>query len=120
MRNLIANSHKQPNMALLNVLCFNLTGLRGVNESFGYQAGDRMLAEVAGQLRHAVGDAGMLSRIAGNEFICLLKDCTRNEAIQLADQAKARIGAFRLEVRPEQYAAVGLTFGLAGPPTDGL
>jgi GGDEF domain-containing protein len=32
---------------------------------------------------------------------------------------QARIAAFRLEVRPEQYASVGLSFGVAQFPTDG-
>lgn len=101
------------------VLCFNLTGLRAVNEFFGYQAGDRMLAEVAGRLRHAVGESGMLSRIAGDEFICLLKDAGRDEAIKLSEQAQDWVCSFRLEVRPEQYASVGVNVGAADFPTDG-
>lgn len=101
----------------LTVLCFNLNGLRAVNEFFGYQAGDRMLAEVAGQLRQEVGDAGMLSRIAGDEFICLLKN--GDDAMRLGEQAQARISAFSLEVRPEQYASVGLNFGKAEFPVNG-
>jgi diguanylate cyclase (GGDEF)-like protein/putative nucleotidyltransferase with HDIG domain len=103
----------------LSVLCFNLTGLRAVNEFFGYQAGDRMLADVAGRLRHVTGEAAMLSRIAGNEFICLLNGYTPDEVMQLGEQAQARITAFRLEVRPEQYASVGLSFGVAQFPSDG-
>src|SRR6266404_1128109 len=105
--------------APLTVLCFNVVGLRAVNESYGYQAGDRMLAEVAGLLRHAVGEAGMLSRIAGNDFICLPKDCSRGQAIHLGEQAQDQISSFHLEVRPEQYAQVGLSFGVAESPTDG-
>ena len=105
--------------APLTVLCFNVVGLRAVNESYGYQAGDRMLAEVAGRLRHAVGEAGMLSRIAGNDFICLPKDCSRGQAIHLGEQAQDQISSFHLEVRPEQYAQVGLSFGVAESPTDG-
>jgi diguanylate cyclase (GGDEF)-like protein/putative nucleotidyltransferase with HDIG domain len=103
----------------LTILCFNLTGLRAVNEFFGYQAGDRMLAEAAGQLRQEVGEAGMLSRIAGDEFICLLSDARRDEATRLGEQAQNRINAFRLEVRPEQFAFVGLNVGAAAFPTDG-
>ena len=105
--------------APLTVLCFNVVGLRAVNDSYGYQAGDRMLAEVAGLLRHAVGETGMLSRIAGNDFIYLPSDCSRAQAIQLGEQAQDQISSFQLEVRPEQYAQVGLSFGVAESPTDG-
>lgn len=78
-----------------------------------------MLSEVAGQLRSAVGDAGMLSRIAGDEFICLLNECTEEEATRLGERAQTRISGFRLEVRTEQYAWVGLNFGLASSPPNG-
>jgi diguanylate cyclase (GGDEF)-like protein/putative nucleotidyltransferase with HDIG domain len=103
----------------LTVLSFNVIGLRAVNESYGYQAGDRMLAEVAWRLRQAVGDSGMLGRIAGDEFVCLLKDHTREDVLQLGQQAQSRITSFRLEVRPDQYASVGLGFGVAESSTDG-
>jgi diguanylate cyclase (GGDEF)-like protein len=103
----------------LTVLCFNIAGLRTVNESYGYQAGDRMLAGVAGRLRDAIAEAGMLSRIAGDEFVCLLKGKSRGQAVHLAGQAKDQVSSFYLEVRPEQYAQVGLSFGVAEFPTDG-
>ena len=61
----------------------------------------------------------MLSRIAGDEFICLLKNCALNEAIELGEQAQDRVSSFRLEVRPEQYASVGLSVGAAGFRIDG-
>jgi len=106
-------------VASLTVLSFNVIGLRAVNESYGYQAGDRMLAEVAWRLRHTVGDAGMLGRIAGDEFVCLFKERSCEAALQLGEQAQSRISSFRLEVRPDQFASVGLGFGVAESLTDG-
>jgi len=61
----------------------------------------------------------MLGRIAGDEFVCLLKDHTRTDAEALGELAYARVTSFRLEVRPDQYAAVGLGFGVAESSTDG-
>src|SRR4030095_13456070 len=90
-----------------------------VNESFGYQAGDVMLAEVAGRLRQSVGNRGLLSRIAGDEFVCLLDESTRPQAIQLGELAQDQISSFRHEVRSGQFAQVGLSFGVAEFPTDG-
>ena len=105
--------------ATLAVLCFNIAGLRAVNESFGYQAGDVMLAVVAGRLRQSVGNRGMLSRIAGDEFVCLLDEHTRDQAIELGEHAQDQISSFRHEVRLGRHAQVGLSFGVAEFPTDG-
>src|SRR5262249_20856965 len=56
----------------LTVVCLNLTGLRAVNDTFGYQIGDRVLSEIAARIRRAIGETPMLSRIAGDEFICVM------------------------------------------------
>ena len=74
---------------LLTVLSFNLTGMRAINDTYGYQAGDRVLVEAAEQLRRAVEDHGMLSRIAGGEFICLLSG-QRSRRGRIAGRAGAR------------------------------
>jgi len=103
----------------LMVLSFNLAGMRTVNDTFGYQTGDQVLAEVAGRLRQAIGEAGMLSRIAGDEFICLLKGYSRAEAHAMGERARAEFATFKLEARPGQFARVGLNFGLAECPADG-
>lgn len=88
----------------LTILCFNIAGLRTVNESFGYQAGDGVLAEAARRLREAIAEDGMLSRIAGDEFICLLNEQTREQAMHLGQKAQEQVGLAKLKVRPDQYA----------------
>ncbi|MEK6320816.1 MAG: HD domain-containing phosphohydrolase [Acidobacteriota bacterium] len=113
----LAEAKKQG--APLTVLCFNIAGLRSVNESFGYQAGDGMLAEVGRRLRQTVGEAGMLSRIAGDEFVCVLNEHTRSLAIELGERAQDHVRSFRYEARTGQHAQVGLSYGVAEFPTDG-
>jgi len=102
----------------VTVLCFNVSGLRKVNESFGYQAGDAMLAAIANRLREIVAEAGALYRIAGDEFTCLLQ-CSEDNAIRLGEQVREQIGRMQLEVRPSRFAQGGLNFGTAQFPIDG-
>lgn len=105
---------------LLTLLSFNLTGMRAINDVYGYQAGDRVLVEAAEQLRRVVDDQGMLSRIAGGEFICLLNGQTTEQAALLGERAQDILDRFALEVRSGQHARVGLSFGVAAYPDDGL
>ncbi|HEX8184531.1 MAG TPA: HD domain-containing phosphohydrolase [Blastocatellia bacterium] len=97
----------------LILLAFNVAGIRGVNDNYGYRAGDTVLAEAAHALRRVIGEAGMLYRLAGGEFICLIKGCDRDEAVELAARAQAEIAHFKLEARPGKYVRVGLSFGVA-------
>src|SRR5262245_13493549 len=61
----------------------------------------------------------MLGRIAGDEFICLLKGYSRSQVIELGEYAQDQIGFLHLEVRPDQYAHVGVSFGVAEFSIDG-
>jgi diguanylate cyclase (GGDEF)-like protein len=103
----------------LRLLSLNITGMRAVNYTFGYQLGDRLLAEVAGLLKQAVGSDGMLGRLAGGEFICMLLGEDRDRAERLLARMQADIGNFALEARPGQNARVGFRSGMAEYPDDG-
>jgi diguanylate cyclase (GGDEF)-like protein/putative nucleotidyltransferase with HDIG domain len=105
--------------ASLTVLCLNLEGLRAVNDTFGYRVGDRVLAEAAAQVGRAVGDNTMLSRIAGDEFVCLLVDQSMDHAIEMCERARVEVERLNIEVRPGHYASVGMSFGIAQYPDDG-
>ena len=112
-------AHASENNSSLAVLCLNIEGLRAINDSYGYQAGDRVLAGVAAKLRETLGSNGMLSRIAGDEFIYLLQGCSQSDAVRLGAQAQLEVCSFLHEVRPEQHARVGLSYGVAEFPADG-
>jgi diguanylate cyclase (GGDEF)-like protein/PAS domain S-box-containing protein len=45
-----------------------------VNDSFGHQVGDAVLAELAPRLRRVDGDADIVARLGGDEFVILLRD----------------------------------------------
>ncbi|HMG36615.1 MAG TPA: HD domain-containing phosphohydrolase [Blastocatellia bacterium] len=94
------------------VLCLGLEGLRAVNESYGYQAGDRVLTEAAGVLRNLVGDTGLLGRVAGDEFICVLRNCEPGEAAKLGEILRNEIDCLSVEARPEEYARVRLRYSV--------
>ena len=103
----------------LTVMCLNLVGLRGINDSFGYRVGDRMLSEVATRLDRALRDTLLLSRIAGDEFICLVSASTATDAVVLYERARLDVESLSLEVRPGRHARVRLSFGLARYPDEG-
>ncbi|MGA9773882.1 MAG: HD domain-containing phosphohydrolase [Blastocatellia bacterium] len=103
----------------LVVLSLSLGGLRAVNDSYGYQVGDRVLAETAKRLRRVIDEQSMLSRIAGDEFICLLRNCDRAHAVSLGEQAQLEVERLMFEVRQGQRARVKLSFAVAEYPKDG-
>jgi diguanylate cyclase (GGDEF)-like protein len=56
-------------------LCFlDLDGFKGVNDTLGHQAGDRLLAEIGRRLADVVDSRHMVARLGGDEFVILLPD----------------------------------------------
>jgi diguanylate cyclase (GGDEF)-like protein/PAS domain S-box-containing protein len=62
---------RQPADELTTVLYLDLDDFKPVNDTHGHALGDRVLAEVATRLRHAVRPTDVVARLGGDEFAVL-------------------------------------------------
>lgn len=61
------------------VLMLDLNGFKQVNDTYGHAAGDALLKQFAGELRHQIRATDTAGRWGGDEFVVLL-DCGSNAA----------------------------------------
>ncbi len=78
------------------VLYLDLEGFKAVNDSFGHEAGDRLLVAVAGRLRGCLRVVDTAARLGGDEFVVVLEGVRgKGEALALAVRiARALEGPF--------------------------
>ncbi|OHX15011.1 diguanylate cyclase [Chromobacterium sphagni] len=69
----------------LAVMFIDLDRFKLINDSFGHQAGDQLLCEIALRLARVVGERGLLARLGGDEFTLLMTGFDKHK--QLADMA---------------------------------
>ena len=70
----------------VGVLVLSLVRFGPINEAFGADVGDELLAAVAERLRRSARDSDVVGRIGGDEFAVLLTGLTSDSAKQVAER----------------------------------
>ena len=74
------------------VLFLDLDGFKLVNDSWGHEAGDQLLVEVASRLRATVPQPDMVARVGGDEFV-VARMGNRQETVALVERIMERLSA---------------------------
>lgn len=75
--NLIQNKNEK-----FAVLFLDLDNFKNINDTFGHQAGDVILKEVAIRLNRIINPQDTISRIGGDEFIIIVREFKLNEDVE--------------------------------------
>lgn len=69
----------------LSVFMIDVNGLKLTNDAFGHFVGDSLLQKVSEILTNACPQGSIISRIGGDEFVVVLKNCSHEDAKGLVD-----------------------------------
>jgi diguanylate cyclase (GGDEF)-like protein len=58
----------------ITVFLLDLDSFNPINDTYSHEAGDEVLIQTAGRLASFVGEAGIVGRLGGDEFICAVHD----------------------------------------------
>ncbi len=75
----------------LTAVLVDIDRFKNVNDQFGHAAGDAVLRGVAEVLEAEKHDHHLLGRFGGEEFVLLMPDTERSEALLLCDRARESI-----------------------------
>ena len=68
------------------LLLLDLDSFKQINDSFGHEAGDRVLAAVGKRLRSAVREGDTVARLGGDEFAVVMAEATLDQALATANR----------------------------------
>ena len=101
------------------VIACDLDRFKAVNDTYGHGAGDVVICEVADRLRRAVGDAGLVSRTGGDEFILLITGYSDRRRLNLLCTAIIESVVAPIKIDRGGETDVGVSLGVAQAPLCG-
>jgi diguanylate cyclase (GGDEF)-like protein len=100
-----------------SVFLFDVDFFKTVNDTYGHLRGDEVLRQIAERVTGAVRPSDELFRYGGDEFVLLLSDTGRTEAVRLALGITEDVRGREFPGQPPLHVSVSL--GVATFPDDG-
>lgn len=91
----------------VGVVMLDLDRFKRINDSYGHDAGDRVLAAVGGALRSLLRQGDAFGRVGGEEFAVALRSKDSRAARLFAERARAAVESLRLERLPIMTISAG-------------
>jgi diguanylate cyclase (GGDEF)-like protein len=95
-----------------SILVIDLDHFKKVNDTYGHSAGDKVLKNVADQIKNSIRNTDQLFRFGGEEFVVLLNDSGAEDAAFIADRILNRVRSSKVTYN-KQDIAVSTSIGLA-------
>jgi two-component system cell cycle response regulator len=104
----------------LSVAVVDIDNFKAVNDTYGHNAGDTVLREVAQRIAASARVEDVVGRWGGEEFIILLPHCDIDGAVVVSERIRRAVAAG--PVRSEHGIAIDVTvsIGCTGGTDDGL
>ena len=94
------------------LIFFDIDKLQLLNDTFGHRAGDEVLMRFASELQRQLPDAGIASRISGDDFAVLLPHTDIQAGIDLAESM--RLAAHKMSyVKGDKSQQITISAGVA-------
>ncbi|MDH5455781.1 MAG: EAL domain-containing protein, partial [Gammaproteobacteria bacterium] len=79
------------------LLYIDLDQFKVVNDTFGHTAGDALLRQLSEQIQAKIRSTDVIARLGGDEFGVLMERCSRERAIEVAEDIRGSIEGYRFE-----------------------
>ena len=101
------------------IVVMDVDGFKEINDTYGHNVGDEALRQVAKALGGALRPYDLCVRYAGDEFIVVLADCSREAADLKRRELQARIAEIEIDVRGGRRLRLAASAGASVFPEDG-
>jgi two-component system, cell cycle response regulator len=104
----------------LTVAMLDLDRFKAVNDTFGHQAGDRVLEQLADILRATAREIDRLGRYGGEEFMALLPETDIEDGAVFVERVRREVARHAFSIGDGQTIRMTLSAGVATYPHENV
>lgn len=102
--------------AMLSLLMIDIDFFKKINDTYGHAEGDIVLRELGKILAKYCRKNDIVSRNGGEEFTILLPDCSKNQAIEIAECIRSRVENYAFILSNGNKINVTVSIGISSYP----
>ena len=105
--------------APFSLIIIDIDFFKKFNDTFGHQAGDAVLRQVAQLLKQSVRTTDIVCRYGGEEMSIILPNTSKEMSVSTAEKICKRVASKRFRLNNYQESNVTISLGVASFPDDG-
>lgn len=106
-------SHAMRHMLPLSLVMLDADHFKRINDNHGHPAGDHVLQRLSATIMASLRTEDAFCRVGGEEFAVIMRDCTEEEAVQLAERLRRLVASTQF-VYGGQQLPVTISLGVSG------
>jgi len=99
-----------------SLLLFDIDNFKRLNDTYGHQAGDEVLQELAGIFKSVSRETDIVVRYGGEEFVIILPNTSEEEAISLAYRILQSVRETEIKINAMERVSITVSGGVASFP----
>jgi diguanylate cyclase (GGDEF)-like protein len=116
----LTRSFNSRNAGAARLLLLDVDHFKRINDTYGHQAGDEVICQVADILRSTVRNGDLTGRIGGEEFVAVFLEADGDRVIHLAERLRASVENQAIKVTgSDDVVRCRVTIGVS-PPFHGV
>jgi two-component system cell cycle response regulator len=95
----------------LSLMILDIDHFKGVNDTYGHEAGDKVLKGVAERVRKVIRIPDLVCRLGGEEFVIVMPDTNLDVAAKIAERVRAEVERDRFALAADG-SRIGITVSI--------
>jgi len=104
----------------LSLTMLDFDRLKYVNDTYGHQAGNRLIKTISDIIKETIDNKGVLSRFGGDEFAIIFSETDQNTAFAIAESIRTNIAKKSIEFVKDKPHQLSASLGVSTYPNPGI